>query len=232
MIAVCIYYCTKMERRRLFTMGFIKKGAIKEYLIGLLIGLVMFSTVYAILIISGQADFNGFNVNLSIPMLALFLIGFMIQGMSEEVLLRGHYFVSAAAGGNIPLAVFASSAFFAIFHLGNNGVSIIAILNRFLFGLFAAIYFLRRGSIWGIGAIHTMWNFAQGNIFGTEVSGNVMGCSVITTERVEGSTLINGGSFGPEGGLGVTIVLFIGIVILLFMKNKRVMPEIDFESSF
>lgn len=232
-IIICaIYYCTRMERRRFFTLGFVKKGAIIEYVAGLIIGLAMFGLAYGIIILSGQAEFIGFNSNISVWMLLLFFVGFLIQGMSEEILLRGYYLVSAATGGNIPLAVFASSAAFALFHLGNSGVSIMAVLNIFLFGLFAALYFIRRGNIWGIAAIHSMWNFAQGNIFGCEVSGNNMGSSIIETVQVGSNTMFNGGAFGPEGGLGVTIVLFVGIVILLFMKNKSVEPEINFSKEF
>ena len=38
---------------------------------------------------------------------------------------------------------------------------------------------------------------------------------------VEGKDLINGGSFGLEGGLPVTIVIVIGTVIILLTKTKK-----------
>lgn len=229
-IVVTIFYCTKLERRRLFTLGFVKKGAIPEYFAGLGIGLVMFSAAYGIIILSGQATFNGFNAEASIPTILFFFVGFLVQGMSEEVLFRGYYFVSGSCSrNNIALAIFISSAFFALFHGGNNGISVMAMLNLFLFGIFAALYFLRRGSIWGIAAIHSVWNFAQGNIFGCAVSGTSSGSALLTTTYVGTNTLFNGGAFGPEGGLGVTIVLFIGIVILLIMKNKEIMVQYNGE---
>ena len=220
-IITVFIYCTKIERRRLFTLGFMKKGAVTEYLIGLLIGFVLFGGAYGIILLTGQAKLVGFNVHFSIGSFLLFFLGFMIQGMSEEVLVRGYYFISAGIK-NLPLALFASSAIFALLHIFNPGISLLALLNLFLFGVFAALYFLRRGSIWGIGAIHTIWNFAQGNVFGCSVSGTGNGTSIFETSYVEGSTLFNGGAFGPEGGLGVTIVLTIGIVILLFMKNRKI----------
>jgi len=46
-----------------------------------------------------------------------------------------------------------------------------ALANLALYGLFAALYALREGGIWGISAQHTAWNWAQGNIFGLQVSG-------------------------------------------------------------
>ena len=96
-----------------------------------------------------------------------------------------------------------------------------AVINLFLFGVFAALYFLRRGNIWGISAIHTIWNFAQGNIFGCKVSGMNMGETIFNTVETNG-VLWSGGDFGPEGGIGVTVVLTIGIIILTLMKNKDI----------
>ncbi len=218
-IAVVIFYCTRIEKRRLYTVGFRIKGAALEYLAGIGIGALLFSVVYGIDLLSGEFVFGGVNPNLPIGTFVLFLIGFIIQGASEEILLRGFFFVSSAACGNVPVAVFVSSALFAAMHLGNPGVSIIAVFNIFLFGVFAALYFLRRVNIWGICAIHSVWNFAQGNIFGCRVSGINVNTSVFNT--VENGGIWSGGAFGPEGGLGATVVLAIAIVILTFTKNKN-----------
>ncbi len=232
--ATVIFYCVKLERRRLFTLGFTKKGAFSEYAVGLLIGLVMFGAVYLIMIVSGHAEFKGINPDISIGIIALFFIGYILQGMSEEVLMRGYYFVSASySSKNVAMALLLSSSFFALLHVANPGVSPLGILNIFLFGAFAALYFLRRGNIWGIAAVHSIWNFAQGNIFGCNVSGNASGNSILLTSYTESSSVINGGAFGPEGGIAVSIVLLIGIVVLLIMKNKEVKPEfsLDFQSA-
>lgn len=228
-IIVTLYYCTRLERRRLFTLGFVKKDAFAEYMAGFGIGFILFSAAYGIMLLSGQAKFNGFNSQLSIPLLLLFFVGYLIQGASEEILCRGYYFVSCCCPKkNIALAIFLSSVMFSLFHGGNNGISLMAVLNLFLFGILAALYFLRRGSIWGVCALHSIWNFTQGNIFGCSVSGNEVVSSVFLTSYGEAG-MFNGGSFGPEGGLGVTIVLFIGIVILLFMKNKDVRVQYNGE---
>ncbi len=217
-IAVVIFYCTRLEKRRLYTLGFRLKGAVLEYLSGIVIGAVLFSAVYGIDLLSGEITFSGFNKDVSIGTLLLFFFGFIIQGASEEILLRGYFFVSTASCGNVPVALFVSSGLFAMMHAGNTGVSILAVFNIFLFGVFAALYFLRRGSIWGICAIHSIWNFAQGNIFGCRVSGMEFGSSLFGTSANGG--IWSGGAFGPEGGLGTTVVLSIAILIVTFMKNK------------
>ena len=219
-IAVAIFYCTRIEKRRLFTLGFRLKGAFLEYVSGIGIGLVLFSAVYGIDLLSGDLVFGGINESRSVGTLLLFFFGFVIQGASEEILLRGYFFISSAACGNVPVAVFVSSGLFAAMHLGNPGVSIIAVFNIFLFGVLAALYFLKRGSIWGICAVHSIWNFAQGNIFGCRVSGMNFSTSIINT--VENGGIWSGGAFGPEGGLGTTVILAIAIIIVTFMKNKNI----------
>lgn len=220
-IAVVLFYCLKIEKRSPFSMGFHKKGAVFEYLAGLGIGFLMFEAVFLIMLASGEVTSVSFNPEASISMLVLFLLGFIIQGASEEILLRSYYFVSGGVSGGIPLAIAASAGVFALLHLANPGINPLSVVNLFLFGVFAALYFLRRGSIWGIAAIHSIWNYAQGNIFGCKVSGMDMGDSLFITVAQNNSSLFTGGAFGPEGGLGVTVVLVSGIVVLLFMKNKE-----------
>ncbi len=227
-IIATVYYCTKLERRRLFTLGFTRKNAIPEYILGLLIGLSLFGLAYVGILVFDGADMPILNTGVSIPILLLFFVGYVIQGMAEEVLLRSFLFISLSARLNTAVAVAVNSGLFALLHLANPGVTVLSIINLFLFGVFASLYFLRRGSIWGIGAVHTIWNFAQGNIFGCSVSGTGSGESLLTTVFRDNASLVNGGAFGPEGGLPVTVVLVIGIIVVLFMKNKEVVtPNFD-----
>ncbi len=220
-IAAVLVYCCRMEKRRLFTLGFVKKGAVIEYLAGAGIGILMFAAVYGIMILSGEAKFVGFNTQLPIDTLILFLLGFVIQGASEEILLRGYFFVSSAAHSGVIPAVLTSSALFAMLHIGNAGFTSLSFINLFLFGVFAALYFLRRGSIWGICALHTTWNFAQGNIFGCTVSGMKINESIIITDSAK-NFIWSGGDFGPEGGIAATLIFIIGIAVLTLMKNKHI----------
>lgn len=67
-----------------------------------------------------------------------------------------------------------------------------------------------------------MWNFAQGNIFGISVSGMDMMGSVFSFAPTNEGELINGGTFGLEGGLAVTIVLILATIAVLLVKVKPV----------
>ena len=106
-------------------------------------------------------------------------------------------------------------------HLLNNGIAPLALVNLFLYGVFASLYFLWRGNIWGIAAFHSMWNFAQGNVFGILVSGGDFGVSLLVSVSDPSGALINGGDFGLEGGVAVTVVLTLGIAFVLWRNLRR-----------
>lgn len=222
-IAGVIIYVRFIERRKLATMGFRRGHIAREYLMGLLVGTVMFSTAVGIAVISGSLVYGGL-AGASVGLIVLFFMGYLVQGLSEEVLSRGYLLVTLARRQHLAIAVFVSACFFGAMHLGNNAVSTLAIANIILFGIFEAIYLLKRGNIWGVAAIHSAWNFIQGNVFGISVSGMPLQPSVFLFEPSGGANLFNGGAFGLEASLPATIVLIAGIVIALLLKNADPPP--------
>lgn len=230
MIGIAFVYCRKIENRKLSTLGFRKDTFISKYLIGLLLGFGFFSIAVLICSLTGSIKITGFSPECSIGLVVAYFIGYMIQGMAEEVVCRGYLLVSISRKYSIPVAVMLSSFAFALLHISNTGVTALAIINLTLFGILAALIMIKEGNIWMVAGLHTMWNFTQGNIFGIEVSGLSQQNSIFNSDMVQSKTLINGGSFGLEGGFAVTIVLLVGIGIVLFraMSNaKQMEDEID-----
>jgi len=215
-----IIYCRFIEKRSLKSMGFVKKNAVKDYVIGMVVGLLMFGTSVLVAFFSGSLNFNGIVIGNSIGIILVYLVAFLFQGMSEEVMMRGYFMVSIATKKPIILAILLNSSLFALMHAANSGVSVIAFINIFLIGIFASIYVLKTNSIWGACALHSIWNFTQGNIFGIKVSGIDVQHSVLSFSSTKSNTIINGGSFGLEGGLAVTIVLIVSIILLLLIKTR------------
>lgn len=226
-IVVTLLFCKLIQKRKMSSVGFVKKGFLKEYIIGLLVGFVIFSAAVLLCIVTGSLNITGLSSTFSVGIFLLFGFGYMIQGMSEEVLCRGYMMISIARRYPLWLAVLLNSLFFSALHLGNSGISVLALVNLTLFGVFASVYFLKRGNIWGIGAIHSIWNFAQGHFYGIKVSGIETSCSVLGSVPTEGRSLINGGAFGLEGGLAVTAVLVLGTVILLLIPAKYAKKETE-----
>ena len=215
MTAVTIAFCRFIQKRKLKSVGFTKQRAGKDYLIGLGMGFLLFSSAVLICVLTGALKINGVSSTFSIGMFLLFAFGFMLQGMSEEVICRGYLMVSIGRRYSMWVAIMSNALIFAALHLLNNGISILAFINLVLYGVFASLYFIERGSIWGVAAFHSVWNLVQGNFWGLRVSGMVTECSVFQSSLVDNRDIINGGAFGPEGGLAVTVVLMVGICVLL-----------------
>ena len=223
LIAGVLCYCLCMERRSLLSLGFVRQGALAEYGLGLAGGVVLFGSSVLLCMLCGVVTVERAATPPTAGVILLFFFGFLIQGMSEELLCRSFLMVSLSRGWPVWVGVMINALFFAVLHLGNSHVSAIALINIFLFGLFASLLTLRRGSIWMIGALHRMWNFAQGNLFGIPVSGIRGTPSPLVSTLTKGGVqeLVNGGAFGLEGGLAVTAVLLAACILILFLPTKR-----------
>lgn len=221
LIVIIMLYCRFLERRKLHTMGFRKKGFAVQYLMGLLFGAVAFSGAFLLCVVTGSIKWIGISDNVSAIYIVGYFLGYMVQGMAEEVLCRGYLFVSLTKRYHVTTSIVISALFFAALHGMNNGISVLAMINLFMFGVFAALLLLDCENIWIVGAFHSIWNFVQGNLYGIHVSGNRVQNSVFQCENVEGFEFINGGGFGMEGGISVFIILAIGIVILGYRLKKK-----------
>lgn len=220
MIVTAILYCRWIEKRKAYTVGFTKRSAVSEYLLGILIGFVMILAPVVACHLSGCITIT-LSDNFNPVMVIVFFFCFVLQGMGEEALFRGYLMTTLARRTKIWGAIIISSLMFSLFHGGNANFNIIAFINIFLFGIFASVFMLKRGSIWAVGAIHTVWNFTQGNIFGFSVSGNPKFDSVFECTSTNFGWVLHGGEFGLEGGLGVTVVLMIAILGALLMPTKK-----------
>ncbi len=211
-----LIFCRHVEGRPLSSIGFDKKGAGKQYLLGLGVGFVMFSAVVALTWAFGGISPLGL-ANGSVLGVLLAFVGFGIQGMSEEVMCRGYLMTTIMRHQKPWVAIVVNAVIFAIMHGSNNGISILALVNLTLCGVMFSLYMLRTNNLWGACAIHSIWNFVQGNFYGLPVSGIDSGDSVFRFALNTGHDVVNGGAFGLEAGIPCTIVLSAVILILLFV---------------
>ncbi len=215
-----LIYCLCIEKRSALSMGFRKGTFGKSYSKGFLIGTVL------LLLCCGIAyALGGFTVSMVrtlTPLYAiLFLLGFVIQGSSEEVLLRGYLMMSLSNRCRTAWAVGISSVTFSLLHIFNPGFGLLPLINISLFGVFMGLYVFREGDLWGACAIHSAWNFVQGNIVGVQVSGTGALPTIWQFQPIEGKTLISGGTFGIEASIIVTAVLLAVIAITCSNVSSR-----------
>lgn len=216
-------YVKCIDKRSIKSMGFIKKGAIKNYIAGLISGSALFLAVYLLNLTTGSFTFKGLSGNASLSIIFAFLF-FAFQAMAEEVLFRGLLQISASRKTNNVLGILLSAAFFSIAHINNPGTDFIALVNIFLYGIFLSLLMLEKGNIFLVSGAHTAWNFTMGNIFGVNVSGLDMESTLFRSEIIPGKELLSGGAFGIEGGLIFTAVISIAIAFeaMVFKKKKEI----------
>jgi uncharacterized protein len=223
-ILVLLIWLHFYEKRSFRSLGFPKESSLKNYSLGLLIGIIMFSGLIAIVSITGYYTWeNGKNLlqgsTMFFPVFIAFL-GYFIQGATEEIIFRGWLMNVIGARYKPWMGIAISSILFGLLHGLNPNISILALINLVLFGLFLALYALHQGNLWGVCAWHSIWNWLQGNFFGLEVSGNSESPTILNLKEI-GPDWFTGGNFGPEGGLACTIVLLFGVVFCLKINTKK-----------
>ncbi len=218
------------ERRHLWTTGLERGGALWKYLRGFLLGVLILATSAGLAAITGVdlqqiLDSPLSEAALRTPMLlalaGVFIVlpAWLVQGGAEEVLTRGFLLPIFGTRYGTTAAIIVSSVLFSVLHLFNDNLSWIALLNLALFGVFACLYALYEGGLWGICALHASWNWVQGNLFGLPVSGSSAGSSLVSL-HLTGPDWWAGGAFGPEGGLAVTLVLLISCLWILLASRR------------
>lgn len=212
------------EKRPLTSLGLERSGAGFKYLRGLAVGWLMFGAAIAISAAFGYIAFEAGDPQsqglAALGGVLFVFLGWTVQGPAEEALTRGWLLPVIGARYNPTLGIIVSSLLFTVLHLLNPNLSLIAILNLFLFGLFASLYALYEGGLWGVFSLHAVWNWAQGNLFGLEVSGQPAPGGTLFNLREVGPDVVTGGPFGPEGGLAVTTVLLVSCG-LVWWANRR-----------
>ena len=212
----------KVEKRPIRTLGFYKENFLSNLLKGFGLGLALFLLTLLGLVALGQYRFESIHLNPYSLVFVIFTIPFWIlQGTTEEVVARTWLLPQLASRTNLKLAVLISSLFFTLLHMGNSGLTPLSLVNLFLFGVAMSLYLLKTDTIWGIGGIHGAWNFAQGNLFGVLVSGQSSGTSIMKFTPQGNQDWLSGGSFGIEGSIMSSIILFLLILYLAYQLKKE-----------
>ena len=171
----------------------------------------MFVLVVVIGMAMGQYTFEAIDFS-SLNLAIFYVIVFIIQPFAEEIYTRGWIVPLFSKNYSVFVAIIVSTLFFVVGHVGNNGFNVVAIVNLILFGVFLSILFLKADNIWICGALHSAWNFTQSYLMGFNVSG--IDTSSVMHFSQTAPNIINGGIYGPEGGL---ITLFIILLAIIFV---------------
>ncbi|MEG3270331.1 type II CAAX endopeptidase family protein [Streptococcus suis] len=223
-----ILWARFVEKSPWLGLGIRKKGALKDFLLGWGIGAAMLITCVLLMWGFGAIQVTSFQFSANLVGEFLILVlAWSIQGTTEELLTRGWMFSSLAAKHNIPVGILVSSLFFTFLHLGNNGISLIPLLDLTLFAILACLVMLKTGNLWVIGGLHAAWNCFQGNVFAFPVSGTQAGQAFIAVET-SGPDWLSGGAFGVEGSI-ISLLIQAGMITWLVYELYFTSPSNQLE---
>ncbi|MDY6065460.1 MAG: CPBP family intramembrane glutamic endopeptidase [Finegoldia sp.] len=216
------------QKRNKASLGLTGENRVRNYLIGALVGSAMLALVVIINVLIGHMSLSNNIGNVSFGVFALFIIGWVLQGFSEEFMCRAVLMNWLAAEKGVIFGIVVNALLFSLLHFGNSGFALLPAINLFLVGLLYSLMFYISDDIFLVGAAHSFWNFVQGNVFGVQVSGNSYLENTIWKSQMNGQTIMNGGAFGIEGGLVCTVINLVAIIICikiiwdrkLLVKNK------------
>ena len=156
-------------------------AALREFLVGLAIGALLMCAVIAVLALLGS--YHMADVGWSTGILAGLGAG-VLAGFTEEIFFRGILLRLIEGWLGTWWALVITSFLFGISHLGNAHATVFGAVALMLEAgiLLGACYLLTR-RLWLAIGVHIAWNFVQGGIFGSEISGMGTGRGLVVPPR-------------------------------------------------
>jgi len=147
-------------------------------------------------------------------------LGLILAALGEELMFRGYPLRRLAdAIGALP-AMLILALLFGIAHARNPNATFFSTVNVALAAVWLSFAFFSTGGMalaWGL---HFGWNAALSILFDAPVSGFTFGVPAV--EYTPGRhAWVDGGPFGPEGGIVATIVLIAGTVAVIGARWKQ-----------
>ena len=225
-VTISVFLARKfLDRRSILSMGLkTDLRALWDLLVGIGIAAAIMAFIYALEWAFGWLSFEGFawqNQSMDAVLIGTLemLLVFILVGWEEELLSRGYHLQNLTAGINLTWGVILSSLIFALMHLGNPNVSVMAVLGLIAAGFFMAFGYLRTRQLWLPIGLHIGWKFFEGTVFGFQVSG--LDIYRLIEQTVQGPQIFTGGEFGPEAGLILIPGLALGVALIYFYSRIR-----------
>jgi membrane protease YdiL (CAAX protease family) len=184
---------------------------------GVVLGMLLFTVVITVVAVFGGYRITGWGSVAG----ALSVLGVTVAvAVAEELLFRGVLFriVEELAGTIGALVV--SAGLFGLLHLLNPEATVFgAFAIAVEGGLMAGAAYAATRTLWLPIGLHLGWNFAEGGLFGTTVSGTAGGSSGLFDSVLSGPVALTGGDFGPEAS--IVSILVCAVPTVLFLRAAR-----------
>jgi membrane protease YdiL (CAAX protease family) len=151
--------------------------------------------------------------------------GLVCAALAEELAFRGYPLRRLAQAVGPAPAILVFAMLFGLAHSKNPSATSFSTLNVGLAAVWLSVAFFSAGGMalaWGL---HFGWNAGLALFFDAPVSGYAFHVPVV--EYAPGPhTWVDGGAFGPEGGIVATLVIIAGTAALIWPRLKRPMEPL------
>lgn len=213
--AVYIGYVRATEQRPIEELR--PRRAFPELVSGFLFGLALFGVVIGALALTGHYHVTSFGSPVA---LLSGLVMWFSGAVMEELLFRGFIFRVTQNVAGTWIAVAASALLFGLIHAANPGSTVFSSLAIALeAGVLLALAYAATNRLWLPIGIHAGWNYAEGTIFGTAVSGGSLKASLLHG-ALTGNPLLTGGAFGVEASI-IAIPVCLAAAAIFALKVMR-----------
>jgi len=150
------------------------------------------------------------------PNLIFLALVLLFGAAGEEMLFHGYGFQALRRSVGDFAAILPVGVLFGLLHMGNENVTIFAIVNTVLWGILLGWAFVLTGALWLPIGLHFGWNLGL-LVSGINLSGFTMGVTGYGLRWSKGD-LWSGGAYGLEGSV-MTTVSVVGLFVVLWRVN-------------
>ncbi|WP_428639563.1 lysostaphin resistance A-like protein [Schaalia sp.] len=198
---------------------FARRGALCELGAGVLIGTALMCAVVGAAALAGAYRVVGFNARAA-------LFGFaglsIMAGVAEEILFRGLLLRILEHRIGTWWALGLTSVLFGGVHFINPEATLMgAVAIALEAGLLLGACFILTRRLWLVIGVHAAWNFVQGGVFSSDVSGTGSGGIGLLSASIDGPAALTGGDMGFEGSLSAVVVCLACAIIVLLLARRR-----------
>ena len=187
-----------------FGLGWVPASA-RELVTGIACGAGGAVLIVMVALISGLASFDAVpraeRAWAGIPLLAVVLL---FGSVGEELVFHGYAFQHLVRHMGEFATVLPVGILFGLLHLGNQNVTLLAVVNTIAWGVLLGCAYLRTRALWLPIGMHFGWNVAM-PFLGVNLSGFTIGVTGYELHWRTG-VLWSGGAYGLEGGLFTTVL--------------------------
>ena len=215
----------RLNRRSWAAMGWGAPGRLGARLTaGVALGGVMAAAAVVLAVLLGGATLGPDAGAGFVAAAAPLALGLVAAALAEELVFRGYPLRRLADAVGPLVATALLGVGFGVAHLGNPNVTPLGAVNIGIAAVWLAAAFFSAGGMplaWGL---HFGWNAGLGLGFEAPVSGLAFDLPLV--DYASGRhAWIDGGAFGPEGGLVGTLLFAAGTAALLVARRRRPRPD-------